>query len=141
MSWKEQLDKAIAAIREAAESQKAREIAAKAKSTAAGLARKAQEGALGAADAFVEASRDPSALEVRFLNARLTVISPSDGISVTRPDAATLVVSDGQGNGLVINAAPEPAFIVEKIGQVGQLSGSTFDLGPDDGINVVVTRF
>jgi hypothetical protein len=69
------------------------------------------------------------------------VLSPSEGVSVTRPDAATLVVADGQGNGLVINAAAEPAYVVEMIGSVGRLSGNTFDLGPEDGINVVVTDF
>lgn len=34
---------------------------------------------------------------------------------------------------------PEPA--VETIGNVARLSGNTFDLGPDDGVNVVVTEF
>ena len=141
MNWKEQLDKAIAAIREAAESEKAREIAAKAKEAATTLARKAKEGAVSAADAFVEANRDPSALEVRFLNANLTVLSPSEGISLTRPDAATLVVADHQENGLVINAAADPAYVVEMIGTVTRLSGNTFDIGTEDGINVVVTKF
>jgi hypothetical protein len=141
MSWKEQLDKAVATIREAAESDKAREIAAKARATATVLARRAKEGAVSAADAFVEANRDPSSLEVRFLNAELTVVSPSEGISVTKPDAATLVISDGNGNGLVVNAAPDPAFVAETIGTVSQLSGNTFDLGPEDGLNVVVTKF
>jgi hypothetical protein len=141
MGWKEQLEKAIASIKEAAESENAREMAAKAKATASVLARRAKEGAVGAADAFVEANRDPSSMEVRFLNANLTILSPSEGISVTRPDAATLVISDGQGNGLVINAATDPAFVSEMIGTVARLSGNTFDLGPDDGINVVVTKF
>ena len=141
MSWKEQLDKAIASIKEAAGSEQARDMAAKAKATATVLARKVKEGAVGAADALVEANRDPSALTVRFLNANLTVLSPSEGVSVTRPDAATLVVADGQGNGLVINAAAGPAYVVEMIGTVQRLSGNTFDLGPEDGINVVVTDF
>jgi hypothetical protein len=141
MSWKEQLDKAIASIKEAADSDRAREIAAKAKETAMALARRVQEGAVGAADAFVEANRDPSSLEVRFLNADLTVVSPSEGITVSRPDAASLVVSDGDGNGLVINAAPDPAFVAETIGTVSQLSGNTYDVGPEDGVNVIVTKF
>jgi hypothetical protein len=141
MSWKEQLDKAISSIKEVATSEQAREMAGKAKATATVLARKVKEGAVGAADALVEANRDPSALTVRFLNANLTVLSPSEGVSVTRPDAATLVVADGQGNGLVINAAAEPAYVVEMIGSVGRLSGNTFDLGPEAGINVVVTDF
>ena len=141
MSWKEQLDRAIAAIRGAAESDMARDIAGKARDTAAVLARKAKEGAVSAADAFLEANRDPSSLQVRFLNAELTVVSPSEGISVTRPDAATLVLEDGQGNGLVVNAAADPAFVAETIGEVARLSGNTFDLGPEDGTNVVVTKF
>jgi len=140
MGWKEQLDKAVSAIRGAAESEQARAIAARAKATAVVLARKAKEGAVNAADAFVEAHRDPSALTVRFLNADLTVLSPSEGISVTRPDAATLVIADGQGNGLVINAAADPAFVAEQIGSVIRLSNNTFDLGPEDGVNVVVMK-
>ena len=141
MSWKEQVDKAIAAIREAAESERARQVAAKAKETATALGRKVKGGALDAAAAFVEANRDPSALTVRFLNADLSVLAPSEEISVTRPDPATLVISDGQGNGLVVNAAADPAYVAETIGTVARLSGNTFDLGPEDGINVVVTKF
>ena len=141
MGWKEQADKAIAAIKEAAESEKARDIAAKAKATATALARKAKDGAVDAAEAFVEANRDASSLKVGFLNADLTVLSPSEGVSVNRPDAATLVVSDGEGNGLVINAAAEPAYVAETIGSVARLSGNTFDLGSEDGVNVVVTKF
>lgn len=140
MGWKEQLDKAVAAIKDAAESEQARAIAARARATAVGLAGKAKKGALSAADAFLEANRDPSALTVRFLNVDLTVLSPSEGIAVTRPDAATLVVSDGQGNGVVINAATVPAFVAEQIGTVKQLSGNTFDLGAEDGVNVVVLK-
>jgi hypothetical protein len=140
MGWKEQLDKAIASIKEAAESEQARAIASRAKTTAVSLASKAKAGALSTADAFLEANRDPSALTVRFLNVDLTVLSPSEGISVTRPDAATLVVSDGQGNGVVINAATDPAFVAEQIGTVKQLSGNTYDLGAEDSVNVVVLK-
>ena len=141
MGWQDQLDRAIAAIKDAAESERARDIAAKARQTASTLAQKVKDGAVSAADTLVEANRDPSSMTVRFLNADLTVLSPSEGISVTRPDAATLVVSDGQGNGLVINAATDPAFVVEMIGTVSRLSGNTFDLGAEDGKNVVVTKF
>lgn len=88
-----------------------------------------KEGTVSAADTLVEASRDPSSMTVRFLNADLTVLSPAEGISITRPDAATLVISDGQENGLVINAAADPAFVVEMIGTVARLSGNTFDIG------------
>jgi hypothetical protein len=49
MSWKEQLDKAIASVKEAATSEQAREMANKAKATATVLARKVREGAVGAA--------------------------------------------------------------------------------------------
>ena len=141
MGWQDQLHRAIAAIKDAAESERARDIAAKARQTASTLAQKVKDGAVSAADTLVEANRDPSSMTVRFLNADLTVLSPSEGISVTRPDAATLVVSDGQGNGLVINAATDPAFVVEMIGTVARLSGNTFDLGAEDGKNVVVTKF
>jgi hypothetical protein len=141
MGWKEQLDKAVATIREAAESEQARQIAATAKASAKVVARKAKGGALDAAEAFVEANRDPSALSVRFLNAELRVLAPSERISVTRPDAGTLVIADGEGNGLVVNAAADPAYVEETIGNVVRLSGNTFDLGPEDGINVVVTKF
>ncbi len=141
MNWKEQLDKAIASIKEAAESERAREIAAKAKSTASSLLEKVRTGTVGAAASFVEANRDPSSLEVHFLNAHLTILSPSEGIAVSRPDAATLVIADGEDNGLVINAATDPAFVAEQIGTVNQLSGNTFDLGAEDGVNVVVTKF
>jgi hypothetical protein len=141
MSWKEQLDKAIATVREAADSDKARDIAAKAKATASSLMDKVRDGAVSTADAFVAANRDASTVEVSYMNARLAVLSPADGLSVTRPEAATLVVADGQGNGLVINAAADPAFVSEMIGSVTQVSGNTFDLGPEDGINLVVTKF
>ena len=141
MGWQEQLDKAISAIKEAADSETARDIAAKAKATATDLAQKVKDGAVSAADALTEANRDPSSLTVHFLNADLTVVSPSEGISVARPDAASLVVTDGQGNGLVINAAADPAFVAERVGAVAQLSGNTFDLGQEDGVNVVVTKF
>jgi hypothetical protein len=141
MSWKEQLDKAVASIKAAADSDKAREIAAKAQSTASSLLDRVKQGAMGTAEAFVTANRDPSALEVHFLNAHLTVLSPTDGVNVSRPEAASLVISDGEGNGLVINAAADPAFIVEQIGTVSQVSGNTFDLGAEDGVNVVVTKF
>jgi hypothetical protein len=141
MSWKEQLDKAIAQIKEAADSEKAREYSAKAKATAASLIDKVKVGAVGAAETFLEANRDPSSLQVQFLNADLAVLSPSEGITISRPDAASLVVSDGEGNGLVINAAADPAFVAEQIGTVTQVSGNTFDLGAEDGVNLIVTKF
>jgi hypothetical protein len=102
---------------------------------------KVKSGAVDAADAIVEANRDPSALSVHFMHADLTILSPGEGISITRPDAATLVVADGQGNGLVINAAADPAYVAEMIGSVARLNGNTFDLGAEDGVNVVITKF
>jgi hypothetical protein len=141
MTWKEQLDKAIAQIKEAADSEKAREYSAKAKATAASLIDKVKVGAVGAAETFLEANRDPSSLQVQFLNADLAVLSPSEAITISRPDAASLVISDGEGNGLVINAAADPAFVVEQIGTVTQLSGNSFDLGSEDGVNLIVTKF
>jgi hypothetical protein len=141
MNWKEQLDKAIASVKQAATSEESRELAAQAKSTAATLAKKVRAGAIGAADAMVEAHRDPSVLTVRFLHADLSILSPSEGISITRPNAATLVIADGEGNGLVVNAAADPAFVAETIGAVNRLNSNTFDLGPEDGVNVVITKF
>jgi len=141
MNWKEQLDKALGSIKEATESDKAKEIATTAKSTASSLLEKIKGGAMGAAEAFVTANRDPSSLEVHYLNAHVTVVAPTAGLSITRPEPASLVISDGEGNGLVINAAADPGFVAEQIGTVNQASGNTFDLGPEDGANVVVTKF
>ena len=138
MAWQEQLNKAIEAIKGAAESETAQNLSAKAKQTATQLAKKAKEGALSAAEAFVEADADPSTVRVNFLNAHLSVVSPSNGLEITRPTPASIVVSDGQGNGLVINAASEKAYVIETIGQATQLSAGTYDLGPEDGENVVV---
>ena len=101
MSWQEQLDKAVASIKAAAESETARNMADKAKETAMDLARKVKDGAVSTADALVEANTEPSSLMIRFLNADLTVLSPSEGISVSRPDAGSLVIADGQGNGQI----------------------------------------
>ncbi len=140
MVWREQLDKAIEALKGAAESETAKNIAAKAKQTATQLTQKAKEGALGAAEALVEADADPSTVRVHFLNAHLSVVSPSDGLEITRPTPVSVVVSDGQGNGLVINAAADNAYVTETIGQVTQLSAGTYDLGPKDGENVVVIK-
>ena len=140
MAWREQLDKAIEAIKGAAESETAKNIAAKAKQTGTQLAQQAKKGALGAAEALVEADADPSTVRVHFLNAHLSVVSPSDGLEITRPTPASVVVSDGRGNGLVINAAADKAHVTETIGHVTQLSAGTYDLGPKNGENVVVIK-
>ena len=104
------------------------------------MTRKAKDGALDAAAAFVEANSDPATVRVHFGNVAVNVLSPSDGVEITRPNAGTLVVADGEGNGLVINAAAEPAFVAETLGNVKQLSGSTYDLGPEDGINLIILK-
>ena len=138
MAWQDQLSKAIDAIKGAAESETAQNLSTKAKQTATQLAQKAKEGALSAAEAFVQADADPSTVRVHFLNANLSIVSPSDGLEITRPTPASIVVSDGQGNGLVINAASEKAYVTETIGQATQLNSGTYDLGSEDGVNVVV---
>jgi hypothetical protein len=140
MTWEEQLNKATAAIKGATETETARSIAAKAKQTATQLAKMITQGAVGVAEALIKANADPSTVRVSFLNAGLSVISPSDGLEITRPTAASIVVSDGQGNGLVINAAADKAYVLDTIGQVTQLSADTYDLGPEDGENVVVIK-
>ena len=140
MTWKDQLNRALSALREVAESEKAKEIAAKAKGTATNLAQRVKEGALGAAEAFVEANSDPSAIRLHFLNADLSIVSPADGIEITRPNAGTIVVNDGAGNGLVINAAADKAYVAETIGTVNRLNDTTYDLGAEDAINVVVLK-
>jgi len=66
--------------------------------------------------------------------------SPSEGISITRPDAASLTVADAQTNGLVFNAATDPALVVESIDTVARLSSNTFDLGKEDGVNVLIMK-
>ena len=140
MTWKNQLNKAISALRDVAESEQAKDIAAKAKETATNLAQRAKEGALGAAETFVEANSDPSAMRFHFLNADLSIVSPADGIEITRPNAGTIIVDDGAGNGLVINAAAEKAYVAETIGTVKRLNDTTYDLGAEDAINVVVLK-
>ena len=115
-------------------------LASKAKATARNIVRKAKEGALDAAKTFVEANSDPIAIKVRYLHADLSIVAPSDDIQITRPGVATLVIGDGAGNGLVINAAAEESFVVESVGAVTGLNDVTYDLGPEAGINVVVFK-
>jgi hypothetical protein len=140
MSWKDQLNRAIETVKGAADSETVRTLAVKAQSTARMLAHKAKAGALDAADAFVQANSDPAAVKVRFMHADLSIVAPSDDIQITRPSAATLVIADGEGNGLVINAAAEEPFVIETVGTVARLDDVTYDLGPEDGINVVVIK-
>ena len=140
MAWKDQLNKAIDALKEASESESVKNFTAKAKDTATTLAQKAKAGTLDAAQALVEANADPSAVSVQFQNARFSVVAPGDGLEISRPSAATLVVSDGHGNGLVINAAADKAYVSETIGEATQLGIGTYDLGAEDGENVVVIK-
>ena len=140
MSWKEQLNRAIEKVKSAADSEATHALASKAKVTAHNIARKAKEGALDAAEAFVQANSDPAAIKVRYLHADLSIVAPSDEIQTTRPSAAALVVADGEGNSLVINAAAEETFVVDTIGTVTRLDDVTYDLGPEDGINLVVIK-
>ncbi len=141
MGWQDQLNKAIQTVKTAADSDRAREIAATAKTTATSLMQRAKDGAMSAADALVEANRDPSSMALHFMHADVTIVSPSEGVSITRHDAGTLVITDGKENGLVINAAADPAFVVETIGSVTHVSDGTYDLGDEDGVNLVVTKF
>jgi hypothetical protein len=140
MSWKENLDKAVQAIKNVTENDAVKNLTAKARQSATKFVQKAKEGALNAAEAFVEANSDPSALKVRYLNADLSIVSPSDGIEITRPNAGTVVISDGLGNGLVINASADKAYVAETVGTVSRLGANTFDLGTEDGINVIVLK-
>jgi hypothetical protein len=91
-------------------------------------------------DTLMEMKRDPSAKTVCFLNEDLTVLSPSEGISITRPDAASLTVADAQANGLLFTAATDPALVVESIDTVARLSSNILDLGKEDGVNVLITK-
>jgi len=138
MNWKEQLNKAIDAVKDATESETARNMATKAKEAAKKLTEKARAGALDVAQSFVEANADPAACKCQFLNARLSVLAPSSGLEISTPSEGTVVVSDGEHNSVVINAAANPSYVLETIGTVTQLSANTYDLGPEDGINVVL---
>jgi hypothetical protein len=140
MNIREQFDKAIATLKDIAESERVKDLASKARVTASNLAKRAKEGALGAAEAFIEANSDPSALKIRYLNADFSIVSPSDGIEIARPQGGTLAISDGAGNGVVINASAEQAPVTETIGTVKKLNDNTYDLGAEDGVNVVVFK-
>ncbi len=126
MNWKDQLNQAISTLRGVAESDTVKDITTKARKVASELARKVKGGALNAAEAFVEANSDPSVLKIRYLNADFSILSPSDGIEVTRPNPGSMVVSDGTGNGLVINASLDKPGVAEQWVRSKQLSGNTY---------------
>jgi hypothetical protein len=138
MNWKVQLNKAIDAVKNAAEGETAQNMAAKAKQATSQLVQKAQSGALDAAQAFIEANTDPAAFKCQFLNVKLSVLAPSNGLEISTPSEGSVVITDGEENGLVINAAAKPPYVLEMIGTVTQLNANTYDLGSEDGINVVL---
>jgi hypothetical protein len=140
MDWKEQINKAAAALKEVAESEQVKSVTAKAKQTALDLAKSAKQGALSAADAFVKANTDPSSLRIHYLNADISIVSPSDGLTITRPHAGALVVSDQAGNGLVISLGTPKAQVSETVGVAKKLNDATYDLGSEDGINIVTLK-
>ena len=140
MDWNEQVNKATAALKEFAESEKVKNLTAKAKQAAIELAKAAKQGAITAAEAVVKATSDPATLRLHYMNAEINVVSPCDGFQVTRSNAGALVISDGAGNGLVIGLAPPKAQVTETVGVVKKLNDTTYDLGPEDGVNVVVLK-
>ncbi len=140
MTWKESLNKAMQSLKEMAESDAVKDMTVKAREKAKYIVQKTKQGALGAAEAFVQANTDASAFKLRYLNSDCTIVSPSDGVEVTRPQGGTIVIADGAGNGVVINASAEKPYVAETIGTVHKLGENTYDLGPEDGINVVVLK-
>ncbi|HNX48915.1 MAG TPA: hypothetical protein PLS53_00705 [Thermoanaerobaculaceae bacterium] len=140
MDWKEQINKATAALRGVTESETVKNLTAKAKQTASDLARAAKQGAASAADAVVSATSDPATVKLHYLGTEISVVSPSDGLQITRPHAGALVISDQAGNGLVISLAPPKAQVSETVGVVKRLNDTTFDLGTEDGVNVIVLK-
>ena len=140
MDLKQQLDKAINAVKGVAESDTVRNVTTKARETAVSLTRRIKEGAVNAADTFVQANSDSSALRVRYLGAEVSIVSPADGIQIQRPHGGTIVISDGAGNGLVINAAASRVEVAQTVGTVKRLNDNTYDLGTEDGVNVVVLK-
>jgi hypothetical protein len=140
MTWKESLNKAVQSLKEMADSEAVKDLTAKAREKAQYIAQKTKGGALSAAEAFVQANSDPTTFKLRYLNSDCSIVSPSDGVEITRPQGGTVVIADGAGNGVVINASADKAYVAETIGTVHQLSANTYDLGSEDGINVVVLR-
>jgi hypothetical protein len=140
MDLKEQWTRAVGALKGVADSDKVRTATAKAKETASHLARQVRDGAVSAADAFVKANSDAAALRVRYMNADLSIVSPSDDLRVGRPSAGVLTITDGAGNGLVINAAADAVVVSQVLGTVKTIGGTSFDIGPEDGANVVVLK-
>jgi hypothetical protein len=140
MDWKEQLNRATAAIKGAADNETVKGLTAKARQAASDLAKAAKKGAASAADAVTRATADPATVKMRYFNTEISIVSPSDGLQVTCPHAGALVISDGAGNALVISLAPPKPAVSETVGVVAKLNDTTFDLGPEDGVNVIVLK-
>ena len=140
MDLKEQWNKAIGALKSVADSEKVRSATAKAKQTAGNLASQVREGAVSAAEAFVKANSDASTLRVRYLSADLSIVSPSDDLRVSRPSGGALAITDRDGNGLIINAAGDRAVVEQVVGAVKKLGENSYDIGTEDGVNVVVLK-
>jgi hypothetical protein len=139
MDWKAQLDKATAAIKGVAESDKMKNLTAKAKDAASGIAAAAKKGAHAAADAVAKATSDPSTLRITYMGMEISIVSPSDGLQITRAHAGALTIADGAGNALVVNLESKPQA-GETVGTVAKLDDTTYDLGAEDGVNVVVLK-
>ena len=140
MDWKEQLDKATAAVKQAADSPTVKNLTAKAKQAAVDLTRLAREVAAVAADAVTKATSDPATLRLHYMNAEIDVVSPSDGLQVTRCHAGALVIADQAGNAVVVSLLPPKVQVAETVGTVNKLNDTTYDLGGGDGANVVVLK-
>lgn len=140
MNWKEKLDEAVRALKSVAESDTVKQFTAKARETADVLVEKAKTGAANVAELFNEANADPTALKIRYLNADISIVAPSDNLEIKRPQAGTLVINDGAGNGLVIAAAGDKAYVSETVGNVNRLTDNTYDLGDKDDVNVIVLK-
>jgi hypothetical protein len=140
MDWKEQLNKATAALKGVTESDRVKSLTVKAKQAAIELAQSAKQGAASAADAVARATSDPATMRLHYSTAEISVVSPSDGLQITRSHAGALVVSDQAGNGLVISLAAPKAEVTETVGVVKRLNDTTFDLGTEDGVNVVILK-
>lgn len=140
MNWKENLDKALHSLKELTNNETVRDLTDVTREMAKDLANKVRGGAIGAAEVFGFAEAEPTSLKVHYFNARISIVSPSTSITVTTPHTGSIVIDDGHGNGLVVNAIADQAYVAETIGSVNQLNDNTYDLGVEDGINVVVIK-
>lgn len=140
MNWKENLDKALHSLKELTDNETVRDLTEVTREMARDLANKVRGGAMNAAEVFGLAEAEPTSLKLKYFNANISVVSPSTSITITSPHTGSVVIDDGHGNGLIINAMADQAYVVESIGAVKQLNDNTYDLGVEDGINVVVIK-